>query len=775
MGPASVKLSVVVVVVVAALVGVAEPKAAVADPGGRGTLDPTFGRGGVATSELPPAFLYGRFTNLAEAPDGDLVVSLSQHSGNFVDDVDHFAIERRLADGSLDPSFGGDGSVAVPADPLALAVDGDSRVVYVTGHQVRRLNADGSVDATFAPEIPGTEGLTAQELAVAADGSVIVAGTLSEGDSKYCCPDTRVLVARISDAGVLDPRFGEGGVVTTPKSVGSDGRLVDGLAAFADGSVLLLAEGVVRRYRSDGSLEPGFGSLGMLDPGTEFGAAAMAVDPNGRVVLAGRGSSGSQHSDYSLERFTATGERDLSFGTGGTAVVDVAEYDRPVDLTPGPDGGVVLLGNSYDGSESLQAPVAVRLDAEGRPVAGFGEGGALAIEPPRRATELEPAPALAETLVVGKAGRIAVAGTNGDAFLLVRGAGGGPEPAFGAGASAILEKGTYPAVTNAIDLVAESDGELFVTAATNLAVPGPAGPIVADGPRKLVSLSRGTRHNLVRFDRQGRPDRSFGRGGEVRLPERLGGAQIYVGHDHGITVVGRVEGVGMAVLRLTPSGRRDPRFGHHGLVCIRFGAYWAGARAALPLPGGKLMLAGIGGGNAGMLTLARLLPSGTLDHGFGDGGIVQHSVGLASEARLLARQGNDFIVAGVRQYKDRREVFVTRFGPDGGFDRSFGRHGYVVVRDIWSPVALLPSRRGFVLVGDRDYAGVLLRAFHRGGRIDRGFGHHGSTVAGRRHGSYRLRFTPAAAERTSGGQIVVAGSLGDPTLIDARVQLMRFR
>lgn len=808
MGPARVKLSALLVAVIAsALVGVASPKAAIAEPGGRGTLDPTFGRGGIATSELPPAFLYGHFTNLAETPDGDLVVSLSQHTGNFVDESEHHAIERRLPDGSLDPTFGGDGTVTVPEEPQALGVDGDSRVVYVKGRRVSRLNADGSVDPTFAAEIPAAEGMTAQRLAVEADGSVVVAGTLIEGNSKFCCPYTRAIVARVSASGALDPGFGEDGAITTPNPVSSDGYLVDGLATLADGSVLLLAEGVVRRYRPDGSLDPSFGTAGILDPGRELGAAAMTVDPNGGIVLAGRGESESRPSDYSLRRFTATGARDLSFGVDGTAVVDVARYDRPVDLASGPEGGVVLLGESLDRDKlppNGQRPVVVRLGANGRPVAGFGEDGALAVEPPRRGSELEASPAIAETFAVSEAGRIAVAGTNGDAFLLVRGPGGSPEPTFGAGASAILEEGTYPAVTNAIDLVAEPDGELIVTASTNsyrhnpvtgllpfrgdggqrkdvggplgyLPSPGPAGLTVVDGPRKLVSLARGPYSRLVRFNRRGRPDRSFGKGGTVHLPKHFDAAQLYVGRDHGVTVVGRALGFGMAVLRLTSSGRRDPRFGHRGLVFIPFGAFWAGARAQLPLPHGRLLLAGIGGENRGALALVRLLPNGRLDRRFGDGGIVQHRVGLASEARLLARQGNGYLVAGVRYGKATREVFIARFGADGSLERSFGRHGYIPVPDIWSPVALLPSRRGFVLVGDRDNAGVLLRAYHRNGRIDRGFGHHGSTVAGRRRGPSRLRFTPAAAEKTPDGRIVVAGSLGDSTLIDARVQLMRFR
>jgi uncharacterized delta-60 repeat protein len=787
---------------------------AMAESGGRpGTLDTSFGQDGQVTSALPPAFLYGTFTHLAEGPNGELVLALVRGGGDYINPTPGFSIERRRADGSLDPSFGGDGSVDLPEAVTALAVDPSARVVYALHDRVYRLNQDGSLDQSCAGEIPRAGNLNLERLVVAADGEIAAAGTTAEGGGKSVQPVYGTTLARLAPDGSPDRGFGRGGAISLPAPGGSR---VGGLATLESGPILLLAGGVVRRFGAAGGLDRRYGEDGELGRGDRFAPRAMLAGPNGELVLAGATVpvGGEPPTDYLLRRYTPTGAPDSDFGKSGTATVDYAEYDESVELAAGPDGGIVLLGNSRstEGLDPLdQTPVLLRFDAGGSRIPDFGAGGALAVESPRRSSDLEPEPPSARAMVLGASGRIALSGTNGDATLAVRSYGGGLEPAFGAGASAILEVGTRPSTTTAADLVAETDGRLFVPVFTSsfrhnpvaamlpfegdgtqlesvggelhylpLPLPGTGasfpGDTVADGPEKLVSLAQppGSCCYLSRFDLDGRPDPSFGAGGKALLPREFDAVGLLVGRDHWLTVFGHTEGIGMTIVRVTPDGHRSPRFGRNGVAHVRFANFWASVHTGLRVPRGKLLLAGSGGGHQRLVALARLLPDGKLDRSFGRDGVVLRRVGIGSTAKAVARQGRGFLVAGVRHSRGyESHAFVMRLGPDGHLDRSFGRDGFVEAHDINRPLAIFPTSGGFTFVGVPPGRGVVLRGFDRRGEVDRGFGDGGTTVAGNRQGPFRFR--PAAAVQLPDGRIVVAGSLGNSTLVGARVQLFRFR
>jgi uncharacterized delta-60 repeat protein len=807
------RLLAVAATLVAAMLSVAAVATAAGSEQRPGVLDTSFGRNGQITSTLPPAFLYGTFTHLAEGPSGELVASLAQSGGDFINPTARFAIERRRDDGSLDPSFGVGGSVVLPEEATALTVDASGRVLYALRDRVFRLGEDGSPDQSFAGTIPEAGDLYVERLAVMADGEIIAAGTYYEGGGKYVLPTVGTTLARLSPDGGPDLGFGRSGAISVPAP---DVSHLGGLATLKSGSILLMSGGTVRRFTPEGALDQQFGTHGVLRRSRGFAPRAMLAGPDGELVLAGsvRTIGGEGHTDYVVRRYNAVGEVNRAFGDHGSATVDFADHDQAVELAGGPGGGIVLAGNSRTGKESAprrQSPVLVRLEADGTLAPGFGRGGALAVEPPRRAFEPEPEPPSVAAMVVSPTGRIAIAGTNGDGTLAVRGYGGGVDPDFGAGASAILEVGTRPSTTTAADLVAEDDSELFVSAFTSsnrrnpaaamipfdvdgtqvanaggklhylpLPLPGTGagypGNTVADGPQKLVTLARppGSCCYLSRYDLRGRPDSGFGDDGRVLLPNEFDAAGVLVGHDHSLTVFGHTEGIGMTVVELTPDGHRNYRFGRNGIAHVSFASFGTDIYAALRLPSGKLLLAGTGGQRSERIALVRLQPDGGLDPGFGRDGVVLLRIGAASSARAVARQGRDFVITGVRHSRGyEAHAFVARLGADGRLDRSFGRHGYVEVRDVRRPLAIFPTRRGLTLVGDPEGSGVILRGFDRQGRVDRRFGRHGATFVGKSSTPFRLH--PVSAVRQRDGRIVVAGNLGNSTLIGARIQLLRFR
>jgi uncharacterized delta-60 repeat protein len=173
-----------------------------------GTPDPTFGTDGI---EL----LSARFGDLAVDSRGRIMVlEVSGYD-------DWFAIERRSADGELDPSFGQQGVRRLTGgkvvDAGSLTVDADGRLLVTLvrfelctdfGGGVGRLTRRGRWDRTFSVDGRIAFGcMRPQAVAAQPDGGVTVTGTtLGAGSGEY----TSSLV-RLDPSGVPDPRFGQDG------------------------------------------------------------------------------------------------------------------------------------------------------------------------------------------------------------------------------------------------------------------------------------------------------------------------------------------------------------------------------------------------------------------------------------------------------------------------------------------------------------------------------------------------------------------------------------
>jgi uncharacterized delta-60 repeat protein len=128
------------------------------------------------------------------------------------------------ADGSIQTSFGDQGLASGVATDAVLPLP-DGRVICAGGNTVQRLEADGSLDATYAPGSfggpPGTfvnqTGTAAIDeyhgLAALPDGSILVAG--GEGDPTASTPAYEFVLLKLDAQGNLVNGFGQGGVALT--------------------------------------------------------------------------------------------------------------------------------------------------------------------------------------------------------------------------------------------------------------------------------------------------------------------------------------------------------------------------------------------------------------------------------------------------------------------------------------------------------------------------------------------------------------------------------
>ncbi|MEA2480846.1 MAG: hypothetical protein QOJ07_2768 [Thermoleophilaceae bacterium] len=233
-----------------------------------GTLDPTFGGGsGILLDSLPAA---------GDSDAGKIALTPAEEIVATGDADGHMAVARYTPAGTLDPTFGTGGIASPTGDTpfssalaVALLDDGD---LIVTGHAnrslaVARLNADGTSDGAFGTNgvqlATPPAGAEARSIVIYGDGRIVVAGYGNNinGD--------QLLLARYTDAGQLDPTFGNGGFVFGP-DIGA-ARFGDvGLALRADGSLLTSgaypAAGFgpvgLASFGSDGSVDTGFGVAG---------------------------------------------------------------------------------------------------------------------------------------------------------------------------------------------------------------------------------------------------------------------------------------------------------------------------------------------------------------------------------------------------------------------------------------------------------------------------------------------------------------------------------
>ncbi|HEY3021436.1 MAG TPA: hypothetical protein VGJ32_14660, partial [Solirubrobacteraceae bacterium] len=147
----------------------------------------------------------------------------------------------------------------------------------------------------------------------------------------------------------------------------------------------------VARLLPDGSLDSSFGGAGStsVDFGGDDTAFAMALQPDGKIVVAGRSNAGDNPSNFAVARLLPDGSPDGSFGTGGKMLVDFGRDDQGRAVSLQPDGKILVAGESGAGANPSNFAVARLLDdqrAEATPPS--------ATTPPPAPT---PAPAVAPT------------------------------------------------------------------------------------------------------------------------------------------------------------------------------------------------------------------------------------------------------------------------------------------------------------------------------------------------------------------------------------------
>ncbi len=286
-----------------------------------GSLDDSFGNGGILITDLRGNPDYG--TDVIVLENGKI---LQTGNTDINPSLTGFALVQYLSDGSLDSSFGIDGKVETGfpggniEGALGLAIQDDQKIVAVgwslVSHPggterdiaIARYLPNGSLDLSFGDDgtliIPNLSfSQLSRSVGFQSDGKILLESGIKEGVGAFG-------MIRLMEDGKLDDTFGDGGMIITEVGNGSFSYKI---YVQADQKIILLGSAkdqndksnfALIRYLPDGSLDNTFGLDGKT--GAEFSgisfAHAIAVQEDGKIVLAGSANNGINN-DFAVARF----------------------------------------------------------------------------------------------------------------------------------------------------------------------------------------------------------------------------------------------------------------------------------------------------------------------------------------------------------------------------------------------------------------------------------------------------------------------------------------
>jgi uncharacterized delta-60 repeat protein len=379
-----------------------------------GSIDPGFGVNGAATIDLGAGNT--RVLEAAVQPDGK-VVAICRLASTADPTHPSFWLVRLTADGQPDAAFGTDGKVLIDwADgqtkiiwtnretPL-MVQPGTGRILFffwegqvgaVEGFKLAAYTSDGTLDTTFgdqgfleAPAPPPGQIADIQSYAMAADGSLVGVGGVSSNGGD-------VAVYRFTADGTLDTSFASGGAFISDLAHQSADTATAAVVEHLGRIVVagtVQSESFLLRLLPDGSLDPAFGTQGLVVPaltGIRFleelpdgklladqqsaglfllrlnedgsldttyttifspapatGTAQWTSLGDGSVVITGTVDSGyPTFSDFAVWRYTPDGLPDITFADGGRQVIDFGSADDSATCAVRPTGEILIAGST---------------------------------------------------------------------------------------------------------------------------------------------------------------------------------------------------------------------------------------------------------------------------------------------------------------------------------------------------------------------------------------------------------------------------------------------
>ncbi len=278
----------------------------------------------------------------------------------------------RHSDGSIDTGFDGDSGtdngVVRAAHPMAMALgqtvavapDGDILVGSVDFDiacntkpaYISRYNSNGTLDTAWdgdghADINLGATVVKPDAIWPASDGSLMFLA--------QSCIHSELQIGKLTSAGAFDTTFGSGGFQNTgiPALVDDVHSVMQNYGRIVVVNSTQSADSTIYRLGSNGRPDLSFSSDGMAsvegesaDTGIDS-STALALQPDGKIVVAGATYWASESEQIWVARMNSDGTQDTTFGTNGSTMVDVTGggvNDYPIDVAVAPGGRIFVAG-----------------------------------------------------------------------------------------------------------------------------------------------------------------------------------------------------------------------------------------------------------------------------------------------------------------------------------------------------------------------------------------------------------------------------------------------
>lgn len=570
---------------------------------------------------------------------------------------------------------------------------------------IKALSQSGTLDNTFGNNGKvhtsfGSNNSMANAVAVQSDGKIIVGGSAYTANTVRSWEQdaTNAVLVRYNTDGTRDTSFGNDGqvmndyyAVANAQGWNSD---VLNIKVLPDGKILTYGGAYLgyggntelTRYNSNGSLDISFNNSGHIRCSSSpiGGADSMLIQPDGKIVVLGhqilQPTPGVYNSQFILQRFTADGMIDTSFGTDGIIITTFGfGYNTPRAMALQPDGKIIAVGASFDNRfgivrYNVNGQLDTTFDGDGKVTTSFGTG-----------TYGWP-----NFVSVHADGKILVAGISANLtgvsvtnFAVAR---------YNTNGSLDTSYDTDGKATNQF---AAADLSLIVTSILEQ----PNGKFLVTTTETPNSYTYGMTDNFTTrsYNPDATIDTAFGTNGKVSTAVQEGynrskmatlqpdGKILVAGFSH----VSLSEQNDFNVVRYTSNGALDPSFDSDGKVFTAFDSSNDEMAVLLLQPDGKFI--GVGTkrnapanqNGTKDIALSKYNSNGSLDNSFGISGKVVSVFGtqINTPTHAISQPDGKIVVAN-KYYSFYGDVYhyeLIRYTVSGSIDATFGTNGKVVL------------------------------------------------------------------------------------------------
>ncbi len=538
------------------------------------------------------------------------------------------------------------------------------------------------------------------------DGKLIVYGTSYDGLHE------KILLVRFNLNGSVDDSYGENGKLEVGSSfqfIGNENPLL--VHIQNDDKVLVGIDSRIQRYSSDGRLDVSFGKGGAVY--LQAYPLVITTQPDGKILVATNEgylncnptcvSSG----DLSLQRYEISGVSDISFSNGNTAKIDIGNFsdDKIKAIAIQPDGKIVVAGIS----KSSNYPESFAL-------ARFNTNGSADSLFLKTITDFSsPNKKDVSQILLQSDGKILVVGKSGSSVMVARysGISGNLDSSYnGSGFQTVDLNGVTSVLTSRFDPI---NNHLQILSQV-------------DDVTSITDLNP-----------DGVLNSTFGINGVLQLdlfPSfQMIFAANYLMDDHLVLLGQRdAKDPDFSLYMLKTDGLVDEVYANKGIASVAVGAARDNASGALSFKDGKILVYGGSFAQDDMspyslssdFSMAKFNSDGTIDVDFGNQGLLTYDVTNFSHDSLYkveAFSDNSLIGFGRVGY----DSAIMHFSKEGFVDPSFGANGKIIgdLDEIYD-FKILPGD-DLLIVGNHSSKFSLAR-YHSNGLLDASFGSNGILI-----------------------------------------------